>query len=139
MTTQVLLKRLVRKSKYDPLVDEVDLTDVNTEYAHVRFSDGKESTVSSRHLTPCGIISDDSMEQVTAYDEGIMTNSRPDQSQSHEISADIPEISIDKDSVRDLNDQNDSYAVPSSKNESTCIPPLRRSKHNRRPPDRLEV
>ena len=68
-----------------------------------------------------------------------MTNSRPDQIQSHEISADIPEISTDKDSVRDLNDQNDSHAVPSSKDESACIPPLRRSQRNRRPPDRLEV
>ena len=121
------------------MVDEVDLIDVNPEYAHVRFSDGKESTVSVRDLTPCGIISDNNIEQVNAYNEGIMTNSRPDQSQSHEISAYVPEISIDKDSVRDLNDHNDSHAVPSSKDESTCNPPLRRSQRNRRPPDRLEV
>ena len=96
LTTQekVLLKRHVRKSEYGPLVDEVDLIDVNPEYAHVRFSDGKESTVSVRDLAPCGIISNNNIEQVNA---DIMTNSRPDQSQSHEISADIPEISIDKD------------------------------------------
>ena len=141
LTTQekVLLKRHVRKSKYDPLVDEVDLIDVNPEYAHVRLSDGKESTVSVRDLAPCGIISDNNTEQVNAYDEGIKTNSRPDQSQSHEISADMLEISIDKDSVRDLNDQNDSHAVPSSKDESTCIPTFKTSQRNRRPPDRLEV
>ena len=54
LTTQdkVLLKRHVCKSKYDPLVDEVDLIDVNPEYAHVRFSDGKESTVLVRNLAP---------------------------------------------------------------------------------------
>ena len=82
LTTQekVLLKRHVRKSKYDPLVDEVDLIDVNPEYAHVRFSNGKESTVSVRDLAPCGIISDNNIEQVNDYDEGIMTNSKPDQS-----------------------------------------------------------
>ena len=121
------------------MVDEVDLIDVSPEYAHVRFSDGKESTVSVRDLAPCGIISDNNTDKVNAYDEGIMTNSRPDQSQSHEIFADILEISIHKDSVRDLNDQNDSHAVPSSKDESTCIPPLRRSQRNRRPPNRPEV
>ena len=121
------------------MVDEVDLIDVNPEYADVQFSDGKESTASVRDLAPCGIISENNIEQVNAYDEGIMTNSRPDQSQSHEISADIPEISIDKGSVRGLNDQNDSHVVPSSKDESTCIPSLRRSQRNRRLPDRLEV
>ena len=91
ITTQekVLLKRHVRKSTYDPFVDEIDLIDVNPEYVHVRFSDGKESTVSVRDLAPCGIISDNNIEQVNAYDEGIMTNSRPDQSQSHEISGEF--------------------------------------------------
>ena len=130
MTTQekVLLKRHVRKSKYDPLVDEFDLIDVNPEYAHVRFSDGKESTVSVRDLAPCGIISDNNIEQVNAYDESIMT--RPKSITF--FFPDIQDISIDKDSVRDLNDQNDSHAVPSSKDESTCT-------RNRRPPDHLEV
>ena len=137
MTTQekVLLKRHVRKRKYDPLVDEVDLTGVNPEDAHVRVSDGKESAVSVRDLAPCGIRSDNNIEQVNAYDEGIMANSKPDQSQSHEISADIAKISADKDSVRNLNDLNDLQAVPSSNDESTCSPPLRRSQCNRRPPD----
>ena len=98
LTTQekVLLKRHVRKSKYNPLVDEVDLIDVDPEYAHVWFSDDKESTVSVRDLASCGIRSDNNMEQVNAYDEGIMTNSKPDQIQSHEISVDVPEISTDK-------------------------------------------
>ena len=113
------------------MVDEVDLIDVNPEYAQVWFSGGKESTVSVRDLAPCEIRSDNNMEQVNAYDESIMTNSKPDQSQSHEISAGVSEISTDKDSVRNLNDQNDSHAFPSSKEESTCTYPLRRSQRNR--------
>ena len=51
----VLMKRHVRNySKYDPLVEEVELIESNPEYAYVRYPDGKESTVSMRHLAPCG-------------------------------------------------------------------------------------
>ena len=48
----VLLKRNVRSSKYEPLVDGVDLVEANPQYAVVRLSDGRESTVSLRHLAP---------------------------------------------------------------------------------------
>ena len=50
----VYLKRHVRASKYDPLVDEVELLEANTHYAHVRMPDGRETTVSLRHLAPVG-------------------------------------------------------------------------------------
>ena len=51
---KVLLRRFVRNSKYEPLVDEVDLIEANPQYAHVRFSDGRESTVSIKDLAPRG-------------------------------------------------------------------------------------
>ena len=50
----VLLKRHVRTSKSDPLVDEVQLLQANPQYAHVRHADGQETTVSIRHLAPRG-------------------------------------------------------------------------------------
>ena len=50
----VYLKRNVRASKYDPLVDEVDLLDANPHYAHVRLRNGRETTVSLRQLAPVG-------------------------------------------------------------------------------------
>ncbi|GFR62564.1 Pro-Pol polyprotein [Elysia marginata] len=50
----VYLKRHVRALKYDPIVDEVELIEANSQYAHVRLSDGRESTVSLRHLAPVG-------------------------------------------------------------------------------------
>ena len=50
----VLLKRHVRNSKYDPLVDEVNLLEANPQYAHVQFPDGREDTVSIKHLAPLG-------------------------------------------------------------------------------------
>ena len=49
-----LLKRHVRGSKYEPLVEPVVLLDVNPNYAHVRLSTGRETTVSLRHLAPIG-------------------------------------------------------------------------------------
>ena len=42
----VMLRRFVRHSKTDPLIDEVQLMDVNPSYAYIRYSDGRESTVS---------------------------------------------------------------------------------------------
>ena len=50
----VLMRRNNRTSKYDPLVDEVELLESNSKYAHVRLRDGREETVSIRHLAPIG-------------------------------------------------------------------------------------
>ena len=35
-------------------MDEVDLLEANPHYAHVRYPDGRETTVSTRHLAPKG-------------------------------------------------------------------------------------
>ena len=48
----ILLKRNVRSSKFEPLVEEVELLQSNPQYAHVRFPNGKEDTVSLRQLAP---------------------------------------------------------------------------------------
>ena len=50
----VFLKRHVRASKMEPLVDEVELLGANTNYAHIRYPDGRTTTVSTKHLTPRG-------------------------------------------------------------------------------------
>ena len=50
----VLMKRQVRASKYEPMVEKVELIDANPGYAHVRLPDGRETTVSIRHLAPTG-------------------------------------------------------------------------------------
>lgn len=51
---KVLLKKHVRSSKFDPTVDEVDLLEANSQYAHVRLPSGRETTVSVRDLAPPG-------------------------------------------------------------------------------------
>ena len=48
------MKRNVCQSKYDPLVDEVDLIEANPQYAHIRLPDGQETTVSTKQLAPPG-------------------------------------------------------------------------------------
>lgn len=50
----VLLKKHVRNNKYEPLVEEVQLIDSNPSYARVQFRDGRQSTVSLKHLAPAG-------------------------------------------------------------------------------------
>ena len=52
----VLIKKNVRMSKYDPLIEEVELLQANPSYSHVRFFDGRESTVSNRQLAPLPLI-----------------------------------------------------------------------------------
>ena len=51
---KVLHKRHVRQSKYEPLVEEVDLLEANPNYAHIRNAEGRETTVSLRDLAPRG-------------------------------------------------------------------------------------
>ncbi|CAM1308932.1 Uncharacterised protein r2_g1910 [Pycnogonum litorale] len=48
----VLLRKFARNSKYEPLVEEVELLDVNEQYAHVKLPNGVTKTVSTSDLAP---------------------------------------------------------------------------------------
>ncbi|KAJ8879551.1 hypothetical protein PR048_020159, partial [Dryococelus australis] len=48
----MLVLRQVRHSKYEPQVDELFLLEGNPEYSYVRYPDGRETSVSTRHLVP---------------------------------------------------------------------------------------
>ena len=48
----ILLKRNMRNNKYETLVDEAELINANPQYAHIRYPDGRENTVSQRYLAP---------------------------------------------------------------------------------------
>ncbi|EFA07199.1 hypothetical protein TcasGA2_TC010206 [Tribolium castaneum] len=50
---RVLMKRYNRASKYEPLIEEMQLIEAN--HAHIRLPDGRETTVSIRHLATAGI------------------------------------------------------------------------------------
>ena len=62
---KVLAKRHARRSKYDPLCDEVDLVSVNPANARVRYPGGREDTVSLRDLAPLPV-SDSNAKNSTA-------------------------------------------------------------------------
>ena len=46
----MLLKGFVENCKYEPNVTEVELLEVNPQYAYIKYPDGREPTVSLRHL-----------------------------------------------------------------------------------------
>ncbi|XP_059837244.1 uncharacterized protein LOC132400298 [Hypanus sabinus] len=56
LTTQgpVLHRKLMRSTKYSPLVERVHLLHANPQYAYVVLPDGREDTVSIRDLAPAG-------------------------------------------------------------------------------------
>ena len=49
----VMLRKFVRLHKNDDLVDEVELINANPSYANIRYSDGRETSVSISDLSPC--------------------------------------------------------------------------------------
>lgn len=49
---KVLMRKFNRNNKYQPLIEEVDLLYSNPNYSHVRLQDGRETTISNRHLAP---------------------------------------------------------------------------------------
>ena len=71
----VLLRRWVRRSKQEPLVDEVELLEANIQYAHIRHADGREDTVSIKDLAPPGKVSNGSS----------VTGDPDENSQGHEV------------------------------------------------------
>ena len=65
------LPQFTRHSKNDPLVQEVKLLDVNPTYAHIRYVDGRESSVTLHDLAPClsqTLVSEKSVSETTAKD-----------------------------------------------------------------------
>jgi transposase InsO family protein len=127
----VLLRRHVRHNKTDPLVDEVELLQANPQYAHVRYPDGRETTVSLRHLAPAGVTNE-------CEDPGLIPEAGTETHTDASVS--------DTELLLDLGNQDRSPALEpeaslpyeTSVNESAEVP-LRRSDRSRRPPDRLGV
>ncbi|GFW99853.1 putative retrovirus-related pol polyprotein from transposon opus [Trichonephila clavipes] len=50
----VLMKIRCVLTNMEPIVQEVELIEANPDYAHVKLGDGRETTVSIRHLAPRG-------------------------------------------------------------------------------------
>lgn len=118
----VLLRRHVRSSKYEPLVDEVELLEANDKYAHIRHQNGRETTVSVQDLAPPGEtviqFSDPSEESPVEADfEGFPTPTIQI-GQPTPVQESVPE------------------AAPASPSPSTVASEPRRSERVRQPPER---
>lgn len=55
----VLLKKQNKISKYFPIVEEVKVLESKPDYSFVRLGDGRETTVSNRHIAPAGLESEE--------------------------------------------------------------------------------
>ena len=118
----VLLWRFVRQSKSDPLVDEVELVEPNAHYAHIRFQNGCEDTVSMRDLAP--INRELTIEQVA------------DHIPATEGSSAVEEPIVGPEDVQPPAVQAPTSGPSQSLSSESDWPPLRRSKRERRPPTR---
>ena len=116
-----LLRRFVHNSKYEPLVDEVELLDANPSYAPIRFRDGRESTISIRDLAPVG-----------SSDHEV--NSDPQLNEDSRVNTPQAQLEVD-DSVPLQNEQLSDTHDKDTYNEQ-FVP--RRSTRERRPPERYE-
>ena len=122
----VLLKRHLRTSKTDSLVEEVELLQANPHYAHVRTQRGEETTVATRHLAPR-----ETPLSKESCDTPAITEEEASASQSQ--SANTPCKATDDTTPH----------VPASPPASTEVHEearvLRRSQRIRRPPNRLDM
>ena len=58
LSKTALVKCHVRQSKHDPLVDEVEVLEVNPCYTKVKYPSDREDNVSLKHVAPCSNNSD---------------------------------------------------------------------------------
>ena len=142
----VLLKRYVRSSKFDPLVDEVQLIEANSQYAHIRYPDGREDTVALKHLAPrpSDAKSNDEVKPADSQSQQQLDNQ--DSSEPNVVTPHLPTPQIEENISVAENEYPSSSSPPisprsSSEPETTCskvneTPRLRRSQRLRRPPDR---
>lgn len=129
----VLMKNHVRGNKYEPLVQEVELIEANPEYAHVRLPDGRETSVSLRHLAPRG---DETQNQD-------MQSQTPTKQPKYPCQTEINTPPMDNcRQVPDTEDTTDKELDPENMNITTDMnsldstPPT--SRRTRRPPEYLK-
>lgn len=135
---KVLLRRFVRHSKNEPLVDEVDLLEANPQYAHIRHADGRESTVSIKDLAPRGNVVEVSEPLEQREVEGPLESSVPTSGLTAETSVTKPAVATPAEAVLsqppNCVEMCESNAGPAG---STTVGELRRSSRVRVAPQRL--
>lgn len=123
---QVLMRRFDRTNKYQPIVEEVDLIQVNPDYSYVRLPNGRETTVSNRYLAPLG--QDGETIENEIADGGVLDDSTPQNEhlvQDIEVPPTTEELPQGHDNTPDNTQDNAPHSEP------------RRPTRERRPPVRF--
>ena len=98
----VLLRRHERGSKYEPVVEKVELINCNPQYAQIRLEGGRETTVSLRDLRPYTTLPGDELPQSdtpnNVTDEGDLVNTSSPA--GREVSDDFNLTPVDRASPR---------------------------------------
>ena len=148
----VFIKRHVRTSKTETLVDEVELLRANSNYAHIRYPDGRETTVSTKHLAPCGERIKNLLSQVSSQPAELL------QTVSSSPTEPLRPVSVQLAESRQLNDSfeadfrtsgldtqpdldvatNEPEPITTSQNSFNQVKPVRRSGRSTNPPDRFK-
>ena len=119
MTTsdKVFLRRFNPQSKYEPLVEEVQLLETNPTHARVRYPDGRECGISLTDVSPCPTeetVEENLNNRSTNFDSCLMPTGTD--SVSTNIAPRVSEEIIDKDA---------SYTVRRSNRINKGVPPSR--------------
>lgn len=128
----VFLKKHVRDTKYEPLVEEVELLEANPEYAFIRHQNGRESTVSLKHLAPRGDTS------LTTQDPVSLKHLAPGGDTSLTTINDAPTIipdEVTENSQETVNEVSENSCQANGENDNDHQ--LRRSSRSRNPPKYL--
>ena len=131
----VLLRRHVRSSKNDPLVEEVELIHATPSYAKVRFPTGREATVSLRDIAPTAQTFNQQNQTTTSAETiNFQETAGNDLIDVLDRSANIPDETAENlhELPTDVNEQNNNLFDKESNQVE-----LRRSTRQRRLPDRL--
>ncbi|KAL7637910.1 UNVERIFIED_CONTAM: hypothetical protein RMT77_011523 [Armadillidium vulgare] len=123
----VLLKKYVR-CKDDPLVEEVQLLEANPQFAHVRFPNGREDTVSIRDLAPAPAPAPESESLRNSSDKSTISS-------NENLPVEIPHHNV----TEEIGESNDEPAQDTSESTPNLCPEVRRSTRTRRPVNRLNL
>ena len=134
----VFLQNFVR-NKGDPLCNKAELIESNSKFAHVRFKDGKECTISTKDLAP------EPCQDSVSDNNGLQT-SVPDDNTETEIATNIDEQQPEITSNHPLPDKLQNAAEETSQTDEILAQPtapdprheLRRSTRIRKAPIRYE-
>ena len=137
----VLLRKFVRRSKAEPLVQQVELMEANPQYAHIRYPDGRESTVSAHDLAPMGV---PRWDDAPGAAQGNQANDDAPRTFFSPVEDDAPGLmhNVDRDSVEDVLRSTSNVPAQAIPAEAQVVPAQdapRRSSRQRKPPDRLDL